>query len=224
MDQVSINQTPNANPQYAGFWRRWLAAMIDSFIFSLVFGGLYFLFNQNYAFQALRGFELFLRLIFLATYCTFFLVKYGNLSGDTGYDFHSSSSLLPVEETRFPMFFLVFIFWVTTYYIFSWLKYGGQTLGNRVMALKVVRENGKPMDVITGIVRYIGYIISSIVFLGYIWMAFDKRKQGWHDKIAKTLVVKTEEKPKTAIAVIVLVLYFLIIVSLVVRELSSIRF
>ena len=37
----------------------------------------------------------------------------------------------------------------------------------------------------------IGKIISSIIILlGYIWILFDGQRQGWHDKIASTYVVK----------------------------------
>jgi len=47
--------------------------------------------------------------------------------------------------------------------------------------------------------RYFGYYISGIPLgLGIIWVAFDKRKQGWHDKLAGTVVVrmrKTGPKP-----------------------------
>jgi uncharacterized RDD family membrane protein YckC len=40
------------------------------------------------------------------------------------------------------------------------------------------------------ILRYIGYFVSAIPLgLGYFWIAFDKRKQGWHDKMAGTVVV-----------------------------------
>ncbi|MBW2651381.1 MAG: RDD family protein [Deltaproteobacteria bacterium] len=39
---------------------------------------------------------------------------------------------------------------------------------------------------------WVGYIISKLpFFLGFIWVAFDGRKQGWHDKIAGTYVIKT---------------------------------
>ncbi len=39
-------------------------------------------------------------------------------------------------------------------------------------------------------VRYIAYYISMIpLFLGFFWVAFDAKKQGWHDKIAGTVVV-----------------------------------
>ncbi len=40
--------------------------------------------------------------------------------------------------------------------------------------------------------RYFAYLVSLVPFgLGYLWIAFDKRKQGWHDKLAGTVVVRT---------------------------------
>ena len=40
-------------------------------------------------------------------------------------------------------------------------------------------------------IRYLGFLLSVIcVFIGVIWVAFDANKQGWHDKIAGTYVVK----------------------------------
>lgn len=48
-------------------------------------------------------------------------------------------------------------------------------------------EKAKPWQYL---VRYIGYYISLVPLgLGFIWIAFDKRKQGWHDKIAGTVVI-----------------------------------
>ena len=41
--------------------------------------------------------------------------------------------------------------------------------------------------------RYLGYYVSIIgLMLGFLWIAFDKRKQGWHDKLAGTVVIKTK--------------------------------
>ena len=41
------------------------------------------------------------------------------------------------------------------------------------------------------VIRYLGYyLIIFVFFLGFIWIAFDDRKQGWHDKIAGTVVIK----------------------------------
>jgi len=42
-----------------------------------------------------------------------------------------------------------------------------------------------------GLLRWAGMEISGVVlFLGYLWILIDKKKQGWHDKIAGTYVVK----------------------------------
>ena len=43
------------------------------------------------------------------------------------------------------------------------------------------------------VVRYLGYYPSIVgLMLGFVWIAFDRRKQGWHDKLAGTVVVKKE--------------------------------
>jgi len=43
------------------------------------------------------------------------------------------------------------------------------------------------------VIRYLGYFVSIIPFgLGLLWVAFDKNKQGWHDKMAKTMVVEQD--------------------------------
>jgi len=78
------------------------------------------------------------------------------------------------------------------YYVYFWSSYGnGQTLGMRAFNIKVVRTDGSQLDVGGAIIRYIGFLISIIpLFLGLIWAAFDSQKQGWHDKLAKTYVVK----------------------------------
>ena len=43
--------------------------------------------------------------------------------------------------------------------------------------------------------RYLGYYVSMLpMFLGFVWIAFDQRKQGWHDKLARTVVVYDPKK------------------------------
>jgi len=77
------------------------------------------------------------------------------------------------------------------YFVGLWTYWGGQTLGKKAMGIKVVKTDGSPVNLVTSIIRYVGYIISAVVILiGYIWVAFDPNKQGWHDKIAGTYVVK----------------------------------
>jgi len=40
--------------------------------------------------------------------------------------------------------------------------------------------------------RYFAYFISTIpLCLGFLWITFDRKKQGWHDKLAGTVVVRT---------------------------------
>ena len=42
--------------------------------------------------------------------------------------------------------------------------------------------------------RYLAYFVSTIpLALGLIWVAFDKRKQEWHDKLAGTVVIRTKK-------------------------------
>lgn len=41
------------------------------------------------------------------------------------------------------------------------------------------------------VIRYLGYYLSMLpLFLGFLWVAFDPKKQGWHDKLAGTVVVR----------------------------------
>ena len=52
-------------------------------------------------------------------------------------------------------------------------------------------DNGKKPTLGRFIIRYIGYIPSFAVFLlGILWVAFNSRKQGWHDKMANTVVIR----------------------------------
>lgn len=66
----------------------------------------------------------------------------------------------------------------------------GATPGKLVLGYHVVDENGRHIGIGRAIVRYIGYVVSALaICLGFIWISFDARKQGWPDKIAGTFVV-----------------------------------
>jgi uncharacterized RDD family membrane protein YckC len=77
------------------------------------------------------------------------------------------------------------------YFVGLW-AWRGQTIGMMPFNMKVVGvADGNKIDVLRGLLRYVGIIISIIpLFLGLIWAAFDSRKQGWHDKIAGTVVIR----------------------------------
>jgi uncharacterized RDD family membrane protein YckC len=68
----------------------------------------------------------------------------------------------------------------------------GTTPGKRIFALRVIKESGGECHLGSMLVREIvGKTISGAVFLlGYLWILFDRERQGWHDKLANTYVVQ----------------------------------
>jgi len=74
---------------------------------------------------------------------------------------------------------------------------GKMAIGARIVDAKT---GGKPT---TGqiILRYLGYYVAMLpLFLGILWVAFDPRKQGWHDKIAGTVVVRRKRATAAPVA------------------------
>lgn len=87
------------------------------------------------------------------------------------------------------IFGLIFITYNT---LFIWKS--GQTIGKKLLKLKVVDLDYQPVGFWRALFREsIGKILSGILNLGYLWVLIDKRKQSWHDKLAKTLVVKLDQ-------------------------------
>lgn len=136
------------NTQYAGFWIRVLAALIDTVLILLItmpiligiYGSAYF--SGTSLIQGIWDFLL--------------------------------SYILPAIA--------VIIFWT----------YRSATPGKMVLKLKIVdaKTGGKPSTA-RFIGRYLAYYVSAIpLLLGLIWVGIDKRKQGWHDKLAGTVVIK----------------------------------
>jgi uncharacterized RDD family membrane protein YckC len=79
---------------------------------------------------------------------------------------------------------------VAVYCAVLW-KLRGATIGDIIFGLKIVRADGGTMEWVTVIVRALACFFSLIAAgLGFIWIAFDREKQGWHDKIAGTVVVR----------------------------------
>lgn len=72
----------------------------------------------------------------------------------------------------------------------------GQTPGKMLMKVQVIQISGEPMTFGLAFLRWVGYIVSGIfLYLGFLWVAWDGRKQAWHDKIAGTLVVHRTPQP-----------------------------
>jgi len=84
--------------------------------------------------------------------------------------------------------------------VMFWI-YRSATPGKMVIgaAIADAKTLGKPS---TGqlIGRYFGYYVSTVaLMLGFVWIAFDRRKQGWHDKLAGTVVIRARDYQNRAL-------------------------
>ena len=77
------------------------------------------------------------------------------------------------------------------YFVGFW-SLRGQSPGMIPFNMRIVMaDDGSKPDWVRMLLRYVGLLISiAVLFLGVIWAGFDRRKQGWHDKIAGTVVVR----------------------------------
>ena len=87
---------------------------------------------------------------------------------------------------------VVDLFLLIIYFPFFWSTTGA-TPGQRVLGLRVVAADGSQLSATKSAVRFLGLLVSfTVLGLGVIWIAFDKHKQGWHDKLAATLVIRED--------------------------------
>jgi uncharacterized RDD family membrane protein YckC len=82
-----------------------------------------------------------------------------------------------------------------------WMRFGA-TPGKMAMSAKIVdADTGEPLTMGASIIRYLGYIVSMIpFFVGFIWIGFDRRKRGWHDKMANSVVIRPAGTEKVSFA------------------------
>ncbi len=92
-------------------------------------------------------------------------------------------------------------------FVVSWLlpavvimlfwEYKLATPGKMVISAKIVdADSGARPSPKQWIFRYLGYFASALPLgLGFLWIAFDSRKQGWHDKLANTVVIFSRGEP-----------------------------
>jgi uncharacterized RDD family membrane protein YckC len=78
------------------------------------------------------------------------------------------------------------------YYAYFLTQREGQTIGKKMMKVRVIKRDGSRLTIWDAVLRsIIGYIFSVLALgLGFAWAAFDKQSQGWHDMIADTIVVE----------------------------------
>ncbi len=81
------------------------------------------------------------------------------------------------------------LFWLV-YHVAMW-AWKGTTVGGIVVGIKLVRVDGRPVDVGVALVRAAVSIFSALALgLGFFWAGWDRGKQSWHDKLAGTVLVK----------------------------------
>ena len=84
----------------------------------------------------------------------------------------------------------LFLLVAVVYFVAMW-AWKGTTVGGIVLNLKVARLDGGQITIVVALVRALMGAFSVVVlFLGVLWIAFDPNKQGWHDRIAGTVVVR----------------------------------
>lgn len=151
------------HPHYAGFWSRAAARVIDLLIIIAAFNMIYLVDRLGADAGLWTGMEL----------------SEGYLTG-------AGLSMANVLRGFFFLTFPVF------YYVYLHGTYG-QTFGKMALKIKVVNEDGTPLDYKKAFLRWLGYFLCDLTFyIGYLWAAFDHRKQGLHDKVCRTVVVRTD--------------------------------
>lgn len=161
----------NAPVRYAGFWLRFAAFLIDSVLMmALVVPLLLAVYGRGY-FQPFLAFhqgqqDLLAKLLQLAE-----AVDQPMYSGPANY---LISYLLPAIA--------IVLFWMARQ----------ATPGKMLLGMKIADANtlGPPTRK-QDVGRYLSYYVSLLcLFLGFLWVAVDARKQGWHDKLAGTVVIR----------------------------------
>jgi len=86
-------------------------------------------------------------------------------------------------------------------FIVGWARYGA-TPGKVLLELRVVdARTGEHPDWPQAVIRYLGYFVAALPLgVGFLWVAWDRRKQGLHDKLARTEVVSVAEEVMPGVA------------------------
>ena len=157
--------------EYAGFWIRLGASVIDSILAFIVFIpivmvlGNFFGANQFTINSSDGGVQYF-----------------ASFTDISGIGYYLINYILPA--------LVVLTFWI----------YKSATPGKIITKLKILdAKTGKKPSTAQFVIRYLGYYLSALVlFLGFLWIIIDKRKQGWHDKIAGTVVIRDTSREEVS--------------------------
>lgn len=85
--------------------------------------------------------------------------------------------------------------WIGIYFVLCTALFRGQTLGKRLLSLRVVRLNNKPIGLLYSFERFGGYAAGIATgLLGFAQIYWDANRQAIHDKIAATVVLNARKK------------------------------
>jgi uncharacterized RDD family membrane protein YckC len=156
------------NSLYAGFWLRFVAYVIDSIIVYVI---------QSFIFIPVLG-------LLGITFASDF-ENMENMS-----DTEAMGMLGAMMAFSGGAFLLITIISILYWSLMESSKYQA-TVGKLALGLKVTDMEGKNLDLTKSLIRNACKIISQmILFVGFIMAGFTEKKQGLHDMIAGTLVVK----------------------------------
>ncbi len=103
-------------------------------------------------------------------------------------------SAMPAEFKLISMIVpIITIISLPTAYAIYFLRKNGQTIGKKIMKIKVIDNDGSDQLSIKAILlrEVLGKVLSTVIFyLGFIVVLFGKKS--WHDSIAGTKVIKVE--------------------------------
>jgi uncharacterized RDD family membrane protein YckC len=137
--------------EYAGFWIRVVANIIDSIVLCVVLIAIGFVFIGG---------------------------AFATAGSDDGAAFGFLAAI-------YLMYFVI----VFGYFAVMESSTRQATLGKMAVGIKVGDERGQRISTMNALGRNLGKILSQmILYIGYIMVAFDARKQGLHDKLAGTVV------------------------------------
>ena len=163
--QYAAPQYQGPQPTYAGFWIRLVARLLDGLIIGIPFGIVFGVF-------AVAG------------------GVFANNASTSSQD--SQNAAAAAFGGGFLLLYLILVVVQVGYWIYFWGS-SGSTLGMRLLHLKVVDAGtGAPIGYARATVRFLMSIVNSwACYIGWIWVAFDSRKQGWHDKVANSVVLQS---------------------------------
>ena len=115
-----------------------------------------------------------------------------------GFALEEDSFLALNEEVFVMVAVLVLLGYVVVY--MAMVGMSGQSPGKKLVGVKIVRVDGQALGFGGMVVReVVGKMIPGVIpllnmvwLLSYVWILFDNKRQGWHDKIAGTVVVNVD--------------------------------